>query len=70
MKTENIIVTIAMIYAFLGVGTIAVASSVVNYFKPSFPFSFAIVLIVTIYNIFLMFSFQRIWDKTFRRNND
>ena len=70
MKKENIVVSIAMLYAFLGVGIIAFASSVINYFNPIFPFSFAIILAVLVFNIYLMFSFQRIWDKCFSRGKE
>lgn len=67
MKEENAIVFAAVLYAFLGLGIIIFATSVINSSQLSTTFAFLIMLTAMAYNIFLMFSFQRCWNIVFKR---
>ncbi|KKN40012.1 hypothetical protein LCGC14_0737830 [marine sediment metagenome] len=68
MEKENTIVIVAILYAFLGIGTLIFADWSTIYFQTSSPFNIAVVfLIVLAYNIFLVFSFRRCWNMTFNR---
>ncbi len=63
MKPENKILLIAILYSFLGIGTILFANWSVNYFEPSPFFAVLVFLIAITYNGFLAFySFPRCWN--------